>query len=273
MVDVDVEVEGDATEIWGLVIDVHGFFKGDFQHTSCRYIWNKLKGTESTPGESTKYQSVLTNVVFGPNVDKSHVAKELQEGLGLKRELSISFNLDLFSKTIGSQNFTYGRIVGSIGLSGRDSPPYFTYGRLLKPVDGVQDASFAPFTFEKQEGKIYIDLGNSLAIDGHGNVLKSVEQLTIGYLDKGTPHKNSMTCPWQNIKWMKEVNTNDHGGYLFTSGITVVQVESDDIKNLANCRLILGKPKVRIYMCNSDVVAGGGMASLAVGAPKSPRRN
>ena len=251
MVDVDVEVEGDATEIWGLVIDVHGFFKGDFQHTSCRYIWNKLKGTESTPGESTKYQSVLTNVVFGPNVDKSHVAKELQDGLGSKRELSISFNLDLFNKTIGSKNFTYGRIVGSIGLSGRDSPPYFTYGRLLKPVDGVEDASFAPFTFEEDEGKIYIDLGNSLAIDGDGKILESVKKLSIGYLDDNTPPKNSMTCPWQNIKWMEKVNTNDLSRYSSTSGITVVQLykklDKYDFKKLKDHRLILGKPKVRIY--------------------------
>lgn len=174
------------------VFHVSGFFKGNFQPTSCRYVWKKRREVKSTPGSGTKDQSVLTNVVSSNNLDtsQSEVGKEMKNFLNHKRELSISFNLDMFNKTIGGRNYSYGRLVGAIGTSGEDSPPYFTLGRLLEPVFSDKQNNtnvwFTPFTFEKSKAKLFMDFGNSLQIDRNGDILESlIGKLGIGYVKTG----------------------------------------------------------------------------------------
>lgn len=101
------------------LIKIKDFFKGDFQRVGFQYLWSKMKvNVHSLATYGAAYQSVLTNVQFGSRSGASPITKHLEEYLNHsdKKELSIRFNVDMYDSFGTSANFTYGRIVGSIGI-------------------------------------------------------------------------------------------------------------------------------------------------------------
>ena len=59
-------------------------------------------------------------------------------------KLSIHFNIDLYTPDSKWSNFTWGRIVGAIGVAGKSAPPFSVgRGRLMWSLDStVQNAPF-----------------------------------------------------------------------------------------------------------------------------------
>ena len=182
LVDIDPDAQV-VSEIWGLSIEIEDILRGDFQRTSFQYAWGKMKGVGDMHGFGARYQSVLNNVMFGRNAS-SGVAKEFKDGIGTNQQLSIAFNLDLMNVNHSSKDFTYGRIVGSIGIAGRESYPYFNVGRMMKPVDEDEFNNFQFILSESddEDQKMLIDLGNSLKIGKHGNIVP--KKLTFGLVAK-----------------------------------------------------------------------------------------
>ena len=116
--DLDVEVQGTISEIYGLSLDVGGFFKGDMERASFQSVWYKLiEGPKNHHSKGTRVQCVLQNVQFSAKHRDSKIVKHLKENLGPNRQLSICFNIDLMGER-PAFNFSFARIVGSIGLAG-----------------------------------------------------------------------------------------------------------------------------------------------------------
>ncbi len=197
-----------VSEIWGLSIEIENFLRGDFQRTSFQYMWPKMKDVEGMPGLGARYQSLLTNVIFGSRVNTSKFAKEFSESIGERQELSIAFNLDLMDIDHLSKSFTYGRVVGSIGIAGREAYPYFNVGRMMKPLKNVQNFNSFQFILDETKNrKMLIDWGNSLPIDKMGDI--SLEKnLQFGTIEK----EKAILCKNVNIteRWSIRPTTEDY---------------------------------------------------------------
>lgn len=246
MVDIDPDTQL-ASEIWSLSIEIDNFLRGDFQRVSFQYLWGKMEGEESMRALGTRYQSVLTDVTFGPNAAKG-LAKEFKEGIGKDQQLSIAFNLDLMEADHLSKNFTYGRIVGSIGIAGRESYPYFNVGRMMKPLPQLNRFNNFQFLLSKSkksdrsQRKMLVDLGNSLPIDKIG-------QISLKYhLAFGTiPKDQILVC--DNVNLTKgssfEPNTEE---YIKWSGIYEITVPSSNTLDTTESRFVIAGINVSILV-------------------------
>ena len=77
--DLDVEVQGRVSEIYGLSIDVGGFFKGDMERASFQSLWYKMIDEPNDDyGEGSRLQSVLKNVQFSNKRKDSPIAYNLK---------------------------------------------------------------------------------------------------------------------------------------------------------------------------------------------------
>lgn len=207
-------------------------------------MWRKKKGAAGIPGFGARYQSVLTNVIFGSEVS-SGVAQELKEGIGIHQRLSIAFNVDLMDNDPRSKSFTYGRIVGSIGIAGRESYPYFNVGRMMKPLEQIKHYNNFQFTLSESKGsgnsgrKMLVDLGNSLPIDKMGHI--SLEhKLRFGIVSK----EQTIDCDNANLQGRSfKPNTDE---YFKWSGIFEILIPSSNTFDTTGSRLILAEVKTEV---------------------------
>ena len=228
LVDIDTDAQV-ASEIWALSIEIDNFLRGDFQRVSFQYMWGKMLGEKASVNVmhalGARYQSVLANVTFGSKASKGF-AKELKEGIGKDQQLSIAFNIDFMDVDHLSRNYTYGRLVGSIGIAGRESYPYFNVGRMMKPLP--QQNRFNNFQFilsksKESDGshrKMLVDLGNSLPIDKMGQISLKYN-LAFGTISKG----QELVC--DNLDLTKEsIFEPNSEKYIKWSGIYEITVPS-----------------------------------------------
>ncbi|XP_028403095.1 uncharacterized protein LOC114525846 [Dendronephthya gigantea] len=236
LVDLDVEFQA-SSQIYGWSLQVRDFFKADFQRVGFRYMWPKMKGSvQSTEISGTAYQSVLTNVQFGTRSEESQITGYLKQYLNRsnRKELSIRFNVDMYDSSVTSDNFTYGRIVGSIGISGYNSPPFVNFGRMLKRNGNNPNFWVSPFVYDQQKGSLFLDLGNSLAITENGNLVKSIGNLALAYSDR---REDTIKCP-KTWKPFSHIYFSDLEKYELTAGIFKLDVGDVD---LSVSRVILAK--------------------------------
>jgi hypothetical protein len=219
----DIEVQGRVSEIYGLSLDIGGFFKVDMERASFQSLWYKMIDEPNDDyGEGTRLQSVLTNVQFSKSkkLKKSPIVEYFKKNIGPNQKLSICFNIDMMGEH-PSANFSYARIVGSIGLAGEKAPHFFDFGRLLRRLPGTTQVNNAPFMVD-EDNSVFVDLGNALGINRTGNILSSVGQLALGtYLGDNleeSGNKNTPNCLGK-ISWLSRIYYNEYGGYGFTAGI------------------------------------------------------
>ncbi|XP_046855230.1 uncharacterized protein LOC124448267 isoform X3 [Xenia sp. Carnegie-2017] len=243
LVDFDVELQV-VSKIYGWTIEVENFFKGDFQSVPFQYMWTRYR-VDDNKHYGAVYQSVLHNVQFGYRADESDIVKFFKRNVDNNDiKLSIHFNIDQFVTDSQQNNFTIARIVGSIGISGPKSPPYFTLGRLLEPVYNSScnySVWYAPFVKEKKDNDHYVlvDFGNSFQIDSKGNVTENIGQLRFGLLEKSS---SQPTCAdikastWFGPEWnLKSYN------YTNTTGIIDMKIDKLVFDLLDENRLVLMK--------------------------------
>lgn len=247
IVDLDVEIQGRVSEIYGLSIDVGGFFKADMERASFQSLWYKMIDEPNDDyGEGSRFQSVLNNVQFSENQPPSKIVDHLKEHIGPNQKLSICFNIDLMGEHPAT-NYSFARIVGSIGLAGESAPHFFNRGRLLRHLPATRELSYAPFTVDENEKNIYIDLGNTLAIAPNGNVLNSIGQLALGvYADSQSTTGVATPNCLDNITWISRIYYHEYGGYHYTSGINIIDIPEHLIGKL-NKQIVLAK--VYLYIC------------------------
>ena len=105
---------------------------------------------------------------------------------------------------------------GTIGLLGRESPPFFTHGRMMKAkISHFQDT---PFYVDETKGKVFVDFGNSLPINESGSIdAKIVDKLLVAVSLNTNP---SLTCS-DELLWLGLVYNKFPNWYQNTAGVQV----------------------------------------------------
>ncbi|WP_158892889.1 ferritin-like domain-containing protein [Amycolatopsis anabasis] len=227
LVDLDPEQQL-VSQIWGLelqLVDATGrvVCRGDFTPTSFADIWNRGPKTGEIVPFGASYQSVLTDVRW-LDTSGSPFLDELRETTadGL---LSIKFNLDGFQGDDQSPDFTFGRIVGSIGAYQPGEPTAFVAARRLRPQPG-STLNDAPCRLDEATGTVLLDLGNSLPTVTAGGNLVDLGELHLAVLPAhGRPVR---LAPLDGI---------DDRFYRERAGVAAIRLEREHLALAAENRL------------------------------------
>ncbi|KAJ7393674.1 positive regulation of synapse structural plasticity [Desmophyllum pertusum] len=246
MVDLDTQAQL-FSEIWGWRIQIGNLFSADFTPVPFKYIWAKMITTEGYEDSAygAVYQSVLSNIRWIDNGKDSPFIKQLQTAMNNdnidSERLSIRFNVDMFTADPKKSTFTMGRVTGTIGLLGRKSPPFFTRGRMMKPLNNDKLHN-APFYVDQKKGKLFVDFGNSLPIDENG----SFDTKILGNLLVAVPLDTnpSLTCS-DDLLWLGLIYNKFPNWYHNSAGVqvfpTLGSLSPDEIKTIGQNPLVVAE--------------------------------
>ena len=189
---VDLDSENQMTsQIWGLKVIVGNTtsglgFSGNYAVASFLDLFKRFtSGANGDTSFGAAFQSVLQPIQWAGS-GTSRFLKELSAN-GTPSQLSIKFNVDGFDDDRNSTNFTFGRIVGSIGLQLAGEPSFFVAGRVLDPVSPSPLSSAYAEIVDKT---LTIDLGNSLTTQSAGGPLVDHGVLNVVILQAGRAHEH-----------------------------------------------------------------------------------
>ena len=166
IVDLDSNQQG-VSMIYGLALRVIDattrtlLFSGEFAPTAFFDLWFGRSISGGDGGASAFFQSTLRNVKWG-DLSNSAFLRALQSASDL-HELSIRIVTDNYA-TNGPRR-GYGRIVGTIGPHISGAARHHVVGRHLAPTPGTR-AEHVVCRVDGGIGKVLIDVGNALPMDG-----------------------------------------------------------------------------------------------------------
>jgi hypothetical protein len=177
LVDLDPEQQM-VSEIWGfrVILGAAGTglgFHADFEPAAFGDLWARTSAPDDSKF-SAYFQSAL-RVFHWIGAGESRFLKEWLTNGECPRNLSIKINTDGLIGDATSPNFTFGRVVGTIGLYAESEPKRFVAGRVLFG-SGQSPAGSA---YAQLDGNVlHLDLGNSLATSTPGGTITSQGPLT-----------------------------------------------------------------------------------------------
>ena len=211
LVDLDPEQQL-ASQIWGLVVrlaDTQGetLVAGHFRPASFVDLGRRCPSAGGMASLGAFYQSTLDDLEW-PGLDGSPFLQQLHRRS--PRRLSIKFNVDGYQPDPAADDFTYGRVAGTIGPSFAEEPRHFVAGRVLRG-----GGTFAAAKLDAEHGSLIVDLGNSLPTASAGGPLAPAQD---GYA----------LAVFQNDRWnrLAPVDHTSPGFYESTAG--VVETPLDD---------------------------------------------
>lgn len=219
LVDLDSEQQM-VSEIWGFRVVIGSVLKGlglggDFLVSPFADIWTRYPQGEPDSFFGAFYQSVLEGVQSA-GLEKSPYLKELLSDKSFQGKLSIKFNVDGFDDEDTSPTFTYGRVVGSIGLYIPGEPKRFVAGRRIAPGAPNVNTAYAQI----KDSVLTLDLGNSLPTQSAGGPIVSQGQLYAALLPPA-PDKPVL---------LGEIRYQDPDWYEKTSGIVTLPLSDEQVK-------------------------------------------
>jgi hypothetical protein len=181
LVDLDPDQQM-VSQVWGLrlrlVASNGDVVEGSFQVVPFNDLWGRAQSGGGMGAMGAFYQSVLEDLTWGRQL-KSPLLKRLKAQS--PAALSIKFMVDGYQSDSTQPDFTLGRVVGTIGPAGRDEPPNFVVGRLLRPV-GQSPLNFAPARVDEARRRVTVDLGNSLPLTTPNGPLVNLGNLQLAIL-------------------------------------------------------------------------------------------
>ncbi|MBP6823488.1 MAG: ferritin-like protein [Acidobacteria bacterium] len=229
LVDLDSEQQM-VSEIWGFQVllgqPANGFgFRSDFQVTPFADIWVRYPQGQPDSFFSAFYQGLL-NVTEWAGAGGSRFLKELQELSAASQtptQFSIRFNVDGYNDDSTTPDFTFGRVVGSIGLYQPGEPAHFVAGRALQPVpQSPLNTAYVKITGDL----LSLDLSNSLPTQSAGGPL----------VDNGRLYLALQPANAQPVL-LKEIEYKTPGWYEQTGGIVTIRLTPDQLQQAANTPL------------------------------------
>lgn len=232
-----------ASEIFGLrlrLIDNAGrqILSGDFETASFFDYWFRFPQATTGLHGAVAYQSIIDNIEFYDT--DSRIAAELRaHSSGGK--LSIKFNVDGYDTDSSSQNYTWGRISGSIGCYHDGEPRHLVAGRQLRQQVGAPLQN-GVCRLDRQNGKLHIDLGNSIPTTSVGGPLQAIGQLQLMLLpDRGTPVPLAV------------LDDIDDDFYRTQAGIVTLSLSESQTQSAASTRIAIVAPGRGAFLVeNSD---------------------
>lgn len=231
LVDLDAEQQM-VSEIWGFQVllgqPANGFgFRSDFQVTPFADIWVRYPQGQPDSFFSAFYQGLL-NVTEWAGEGGSRFLNELKELAAASKtptQFSIKFTVDGYNDDSTTNEFTFGRVVGSIGLSQPGEPNHFVAGRALQPVpQSPLNTAYAKITGDM----LSLDLGNSLPTTSAGGSL----------VDNGRLYLALTPAGGQPVL-LNEINYKVPNWYEQTGGIVTVRLTPDQLQQAANTPLAI----------------------------------
>ncbi len=189
------------------------------------------RGSTTDFGMCAAYQSVLTDLEWG-DVSASPLLTELQAAAtdGL---LSIRFNVDGYNHSLGTDDFSLGRIVGTIGVASAAEPRHFVPGRQLIAASGQfvggGAINYCTAVVDEARGRILLDLGNALATSSPGGPQANIGTLTLGYVPAGADVSTALGT----IDYLAD------GWYAERAGVCEVAVDGAGLAAIADAPLEL----------------------------------
>lgn len=220
IVDLDPEQQM-VSELWGFQVivgeDNKTGFRGDFKEAPFGDIWVRYPPGQPDSFFGAYYQSVL-NITKWANLGESRFLKELAsvtpKGV-IPEKLSIKFNVDGFQDNSSQEDFTLGRVVGTIGQQGVQEPDYFTAGRMLSAVPGAGFNLNTAYCIV-DNNVLNIDLGNSCPTKSVGGPVADNGKLYLGVTpSNGTPVS------------LGEIRYLDPAWYTLTGGIVSITLSAE----------------------------------------------
>lgn len=211
LVDLDPEQQL-ASQIWGLMVrlvDVQGqtLAAGHFRPASFVDLGRRCPSAAGMASLGAVYQSTLEDPEW-PGLDRSPFLQQLHRRSAGR--LSIKFNVDGYQPDPTADEFTYGRVVGTIGPSFADEPRHFVASRVLRGA-----GTFAAAKVDAGGSSVAVDLGNSLPTASPGGPLAPAQD---GYA----------IAVFQNDQWtpLAPFDHTETGFYESTAG--VIEAPLDD---------------------------------------------
>jgi hypothetical protein len=209
---VDLDPSQQITEIWGLQLTLGdsnaAAIRADYDPAPFYDMWRRAAGMNDA-ASSSSYQSYLTLTQWENNIG-SRFLQELEQASGGKAEkLSIKFNVDGFNIDMNSPEFTFGRIVGAIGVYEAQEPAYFIAGRALYPQSDLP-VNFGIAYCRIENNIAYVDAGNTFST-GEGGAIQPLGPFALTVIDEeGRP------------QILGEIKYADPGFYEASAGVVAV---------------------------------------------------
>ncbi|WP_281322590.1 hypothetical protein [Flavobacterium aestivum] len=235
IVDLDTQQQM-VSELWGLIVrivsnDGNTLLKGDYEVAAFSNIWftRSIDKTHDAAAGAT-YQSIIKNLNWNFGVSNSRYLNELKSVSS--DQLSIQFTLDRYNGNNTSPQFTFGRIVGSIGPSSNKEPKHFVLGRQLFPSTlpqnlqpgQVQTCNYATALVDEKLKQVVLDFGNALQFKTGGLVNETRNlHLVINNSSSASP----------SYVDIGKIDYSAPDWYMGTSGICTFDL-SDEQLDLAN---------------------------------------
>jgi hypothetical protein len=232
LVDLDPEQQM-VSEIWGFQVVLGGSgsgfsIRGEFEVAAFGDIWTRFPEGQPDSFFGAFYQSVLQNLDW-KNQTASRFLKELDQlspADKAGRKLSIKFNVDGYNDDRSATTFTFGRVVGSIGLYLPGEPVHFLAARALPGVPSqIPGVTTGPVTMGTAYAMIdgdslLVDLGNSIPTQSAGGpIVTGMGKLYAAALPTNGAPVLLGEIEYQVPNW-----------YSQTSGIARLELNKDQLK-------------------------------------------
>jgi hypothetical protein len=196
LVDLDPQFQF-ASGIWGLqfslTLDDEVLMSAVFRPACFRDIFfGRVAGVGGSPGASARFTGSVEEIEWGQDVSRSpFLALWKLMTADNDDRLSMSLMTYAYSKARGTEGFTLGSVIGSIGPWKRGEPLSFARGRRFAPAAGGVFASTAGFGYmnaaQSQDGTLLsVDFGNSFPMvlsNGSSIVLSNPGALQVAVLN------------------------------------------------------------------------------------------
>lgn len=202
MVDLDPQMQM-VSAIWGMGIRLTDgtsstYAAGDFWPASFRDLMVRQPQDAQNQQQvlGAAYTSIVKNLVWDPTPSiSSRVLEEIRklvEHYGPDAALSIRLSLYNYCRIYdpaypGSQNYTFGNVVGAIGVALPGEPKSFVLGRRFAPTTAPSPPpppamSYFDAVVDMASGVVSLDLGNALPLDASGKVRTDQGELSLAVL-------------------------------------------------------------------------------------------
>lgn len=224
IVDLDTQQQM-VSELWGFVVrivsnDGNTLVKGDYEVAAFTNIWFTRSVDQSfDSAAAASYQSIIKNIDWNFEISNSRYLNELKSASA--DQLSIQFTVDRYIADNTSDQFTLGRIAGSIGPSNDSEPKHFVLGRQLFPAAlPPQTYNYATALVNDELKQVVLDFGNALQFTT-GGLVNSIQDLHL-VINTGTAEAPSYVD-------IAQLDYSNPDWYMGTSGIFTFPLSDDQL--------------------------------------------
>ena len=207
LVDLDPEQQM-VSQIWGLEVricakDGTNLVRGSFKPAPFADLWIRaLTAQQRDQRAGAMYQSTIGDLEWGPAGGSAFV--DALRAAATDGLLSIKFNVDGYDRRPGSDGFTFGRAVGTIGPAAAGEPHHYVAGRHLMPTASSSPsipANFCQAVVDTENGKVLLDVGNAIPTETMAGPLPPNGPPISLRCEGANPPLNLGDIPYQQPGW------------------------------------------------------------------------